>query len=346
MVLCEHLAAQVESVIHAAHARRQFSGAAAAVWRPDGSFCTYIGTHAYGDERVITPGSQFDLASVTKTFTASVLIRLIVEGRIDPDEPVAAILPIAHGSEAQRITLRMLLTHTSGLPATSKIWMDPTVPFAARLERAMSVDLESAPGETFRYSCLGYICAGALAERITGQVFPDLVRQYVTQPLGLSATQYGPISADRAVATEDERSCGRGMVRGSVHDELNWFLGGTAGNAGLFSTVQDMLTYTVALLGDDLLSPAGTTLFRTNAIERRHGSTFGQGFGPRIGDETFMGALPGIGHTGFTGTMWVIHPPSHTAGVLLTNRVHPHRERVDISPVRRQFCDILAAASR
>src|SRR5690606_17631957 len=119
----------------------------------------------------------------------------------------------------------------SGLPAESFIWRHPAIPRDERIARVLASPLESGPDELYRYSCVGYIAAGAVIERATGATLPELLADLVSGPLDLASVSYGPVDAMRAVATEAQPWAGRDMLRGEVHDELNSFLGGRVGNA-------------------------------------------------------------------------------------------------------------------
>ncbi|MGB4136813.1 MAG: serine hydrolase domain-containing protein [Microbacterium sp.] len=282
--------------------------------------------------------SLFDLASITKTYTAAVLLQLVNDGRIDPDAPVGSVIDVGSGRGAPEITLRMLLTHTAGFPHDVFLWRDePGMDPMERLERVIRTPLESAPGAVFRYSCTGYIAAGVIAERLTGKSLPQLVSEFVTGPLGVSRTRYGPVEPECAVATEDMSFIGRGMVRGQVHDELSWWLGGRTGNAGLFAPVGDVLSFAESFLDDRLLGPRGWPLAVTPADIAGPDPGFGHTLGLRTADHGFMGRASGVGHTGFTGTMWWADPHHQVAVVLLTNRVHPTRRGAEPGPLRRAF---------
>jgi CubicO group peptidase (beta-lactamase class C family) len=203
----------------------------------------------------------------------------------------------------------------------------------------LATPLENAPDAAHRYSCLGYIAAGAYAERVTGIPLADLIREQVAAPLGARSLGFGPVEATSAVATEEEPWAGRGLVRGEVHDELSWFLGGRVGNAGLFGTAEDVLALAAGFLDNALL---GSELWRaatTDQLEPRHAAPYGQALGPRVRDRDLFGGADAVGHGGFTGTMWIAIPDRGTAAVLLTNRVHPNRERVDLDPFRRRFSE-------
>lgn len=322
--------------------RGLFTAAAAAVQvRGAERLTVYVGQHSATDSPPATTESLFDLASVSKTYVAAAIMRLIDGGEIDPDAPVGEIQEMGSGPGHERITMRMLLTHTAGFPSDQLIWKQENVPRHERLSRVLATPLESAPGSLFRYSCVGYICAGVVAERVTGRTLSQLVREQVTGPLELVNTGYGPVDATRAVATEDQAYLGRELVRGEVHDELNWYLGGQVGNAGLFATVEDVLVFAESFLDDSLLGSAGRLLMTTPQTCGASPEGFEHSMGLRISDTSFMGQAEGVGHTGFTGTMWWAAPDRDTAVALLTNRVHPDRALVDITPFRARFSELI-----
>ncbi|MDZ5443507.1 serine hydrolase domain-containing protein [Micromonospora sp. 4G57] len=292
----------------------------------------------------------FDLASMTKLFTTAVLLTLVDEGRTSLDEPIAGWLPTFGDGERRRITLRHLLTHTSGLPALLQLWTDwPDQ--ASRVRAVLRTPLVNRPGESFEYSCVGFLVAGLLAERITGRRLPDLVQERVCRPLGLTDTGFlpGPARAARAAATEHQPHLGRGMLRGSVHDENSWSLGGTAGNAGLFGTAADvarfgqMLRQGGAVDGVRVLRPDTVAEMTRDHLPPAVDPGFRHGLGVRIGDPHWMGtraAAGAFGHTGFTGTALLVDPGRDLVAVLLTNRVHPRREWSDIAEIRRAVAEL------
>ncbi len=316
-----------------------FSGAAAGVSTPVGRGVASAGTHALDDPTPVTEDSLFDLASLTKTFTAAAIVKLAQQGVLNLDDPVADVLPVGRGRGAERITLRMLLTHVSGLPAESFVWRDEAVPVDHRVQRVVASALESEPDTVFRYSCVGYISAGAVAERITGRSLDQLIRELITEPLGISSVAFGPVAARLAVATEEKPWVGRGTVRGEVHDELNNYLGGKAGNAGLFANAPDVLSFAEAFLDGRLLNPTMLAEVTANGLRTSHGAGFGHGLGPRIDDPDFFGTAHGFGHIGFTGTLWFADPRTGVAAALLTNNVHPHRDHADLTPFRHRFME-------
>lgn len=306
------------------------------------------------DDRVaMALDTVFDVASVTKLFTAVTTLALADEGVLTLDAPVAPVLPEWADDLRGAITVRQLLTHTSGLPAGApRLWELPSQ--AQRTAAVTSISPVRAPGTGFEYSCAGYIILGLLLERVTGSRLPRLVEHAILEPLGLADTAFRPGRrlAGRIAATEWQPHVGRGIVHGEVHDETSWSLGGTAGNAGLFSTATDLARFGEMLRcggeldGVRVVDAESVRALATDQLPAHIDPGYRHGLGPRIGDASFMGALAGhraYGHTGFTGTSLVVDPSLATVTVLLTNRVHPSREWSDVSAARRQVADLTAA---
>lgn len=294
----------------------------------------------------------FDLASLTKLFTTTVLLTLVEDGKLGLDEPIAGWLPPFGVGERQRISLRHLLAHTSGLPALLQLWTD-WPDRETRVQAILHAPLVNPPGTAFEYSCVGFMVAGLLAERITGHRLPDLVRERVCRPLGLTDTGFlpDPARAARAAATEYQPDIGRGMLRGSVHDENSWSLGGTAGNAGLFGTAADvgrfgeMLRQGGVVDGVRVLRPDTVAEMTRDHLPPSIDPGFRHGLGVRIADPNWMGTVASavaFGHTGFTGTSLLVDPSRELVVVLLTNRVHPSRDWSDITELRRAVAEFAA----
>ncbi|HEX5595487.1 MAG TPA: serine hydrolase domain-containing protein [Micromonosporaceae bacterium] len=302
----------------------------------------------------VTPDTVFDLASLTKLFTTTVLLTLVEEGRLSLDEPVARWLPDFDNDDRRQVTLRHLLTHTSGLPALLRLWT-AWPDRESRVRAVLQTPLINRPGTAFEYSCVGFLIAGFLAERVTGRTLGDLVQERICRPLRLSDTGYhpGPGHVARTAATEHQPEMGRGLLRGSVHDENCWSLGGATGNAGLFGTAGDVARFGEllrrggAIDGVRVLQPETVAEMTRNQLPATAAPGFRHGLGVRIGDAHWMGRLAAggaYGHTGFTGTSLVVDPDRELVVVLLTNRVHPSREWSDIAALRRAVHDIAAAA--
>jgi CubicO group peptidase (beta-lactamase class C family) len=288
---------------------RLFPGAAAVFSGPQGTTRAVAGTLAYDDDTPVTAGTRFDLASLTKVYTAVVAHALAEVGAVDLDRPTE-----------RGFTMAQLLNHTSGLPAVSDVWTRDDLRPAQRLQRALDAPLESAPGTTFRYSCVGFVTLGHLLEEATGQGLDSLLEEFVP-----GAPQFWPAEGEIA-ATE------AGTPRGTVHDEFAASLRRPVGNAGLFGTAEQVHALGRALLDGTLLSP-------------RSWARMSAGEGLRVGDRTWMDHDGQLGHTGFTGTSLLLDPPTGSVRALLTNRVHPDRSLVDLTPFRKSLASCRTPAS-
>jgi serine-type D-Ala-D-Ala carboxypeptidase len=294
----------------------------------------------------------FDMASVSKLFTSIAVMQLVESGQVDVNAPVATYLPEFGVNGKESIPVAQLLTHTSGLEPDLPLWSDyPDIP--SRIKAVMDVAPHNPPGSTYEYSDLNLIALGVMVERLTGKTLDKVVAERITGPLHMVDTGYNPPASklDRIAATEYEANPPRGMVRGSVHDENAWSLGGVAGHAGVFSTVDDMAILAQTILnggvyrGHRILREDTVTSLLANYNQNFPGDDHGYGF--ELNQMWYMGGLSGArtaGHTGFTGTDIVIDPASRSFAVLLTNRVHPSRNWGSINLARETWCTGLAKA--
>jgi CubicO group peptidase (beta-lactamase class C family) len=307
--------------------------------------------------------SIFDIASITKVYTAVLALQQVDRGRLDLAAPVVEYLPEFDGPGKAVVTVSMLLAHTSGLRvgATVSGLPDRAARRAAVL-RTPLVDGAKA-GTTLRYSSVGLMVLGYLVERLTGQPLDEALREGVTGPLGLRDTGFTPArwlgEADRAarmVATDARSS--RGLLRGVVHDDVAHTLGGVAGHAGLFSTAADLAVLGQALLdggehrGVRVLAEKTVRSMLTNvnaglpAVDAdRPGRSADHGLGVELNQPWFMGRLASpqaFGHTGFTGTSLLVDPTRRLVLVLLTNRAHPNWTWANPDPMRAAVADVLA----
>jgi CubicO group peptidase (beta-lactamase class C family) len=292
----------------------------------------------------------FDVASMTKLFTSIAALQQVEAGRVRLDAPVAAYLPEFGTHGKQSITVRQLLTHTSGLQAEVRLW---PLPPEQRIPSVLALTPEHPPGTAYNYSDANMITLGVLIERVTGKPLDKVVSERITGPLGLRDTGYNP-PADklhRIAATEYEANPPRGMVRGQVHDENAWSLGGVAGHAGIFSTANDLAVLGQALLnggtyaGRRILHEATVEKMLTNYNTAFPGNAHGLGF--ELDQRWYMAGISGprsAGHTGYTGTSLVLDPASRSIAVLLTNRVHPSRDWGSNNPAREALTEGLAQA--
>ncbi|ACU98552.1 serine hydrolase domain-containing protein [Saccharomonospora viridis] len=311
------------------------------------------GVELPADERVpMREDTIFDIASVTKLFTSIAVMQLVERGEVVLDRPVAAYLPEFGVNGKQDITVRQLLTHTSGLEPGLFLWRDwPDK--QSRINAVLEVAPQHEPGTTYTYSDLNLITLGVLVERVTGDELDEVIAERITEPLGMKDTEFNPPAEklDRIAATEFQEQPARGLVRGEVHDENAWSLGGVAGHAGLFSTARDLSVLGQALLnggtyaGERILRPSTVLQLFTNYNSEFPDNSHGLGF--ELDQIWYMGGLTSpstAGHTGYTGTSFVVDRQSRSIAVLLTNRVHPSRSWGSINPARQAWATGLARA--
>lgn len=290
---------------------------------------------AYGRRQVepqplpMTIDTLFDLASLTKPIATATCVMLLVErGQLRLDAPVARYIPEFGGSGQEKITVQQLLTHQGGLVADN-----PLRDYADGREKAwtriLALEPRWPPGEKFAYSDVGYLLLGELVRRVSGHDLHRYSHEHVYAPLGMTETGFLPGEALRRRAAPTEKRDGR-WIQGEVHDPRSFMLGGVAGHAGLFSTVDDLAVYAQVLLnrgqyaGARILAPATvqrmiepcpvSSGFRGLGWDICTGYSVNRGnsFSPRA-----------FGHGGFTGTGMWIDPELELFVVFLSNRVHP-----------------------
>ena len=312
-----------------------------------------VGTELPRDQWVpMREDTIFDMASVTKLFTSILVMQQIERGAIRLEEPVATYLPAFGANGKGGITVRQLLTHTSGLKPWMPLWSGwPDK--ASRIAAVLDVAPTSPPGTTYVYSDLNLITLGVLVERQTGKALDQLVRERITDPLKLKDTGYNPDPSlkPRIAATEFEASPPRGMVWGEVHDENAWSLGGVAGHAGIFSTAPDLSVLAQTMInggtyaGHRILAADSVGKMTTNYNAAFPGDSHGLGF--ELDQRWYMSGLASpttAGHTGYTGTSIVIDTMSRSFVIVLTNRVHPSRGWGTNNPARRAAAQGMALA--
>ncbi|MFI1965031.1 serine hydrolase [Streptomyces pathocidini] len=285
----------------------------------------------------MSPDTVFDLASVTKLFTSILAVQAIERGELALEAPVASYVPEFGAAGKQDITVRQLLTHTSGFRPELKFFDEPT--WEDKLRLLWDEAPLHPPGSTYLYSDLNLIALQFVLERITGRKLDTLLHEDVTGPLGMTSTCYNPPASwtARVAATEDQRKpwarVDRGLVWGEVHDENAWSFGGVAGHAGVFSCAWDLAVLCRTLLNRGaygtarILEPESVDLMFTDFNTDFPGDEHGLGF--ELYQHWFMGAMATprtAGHTGFTGTSIVLDPTTDSFLVLLSNSVHPCRD--------------------
>ena len=293
----------------------------------------------------MTEDTIFDLASISKIFTTTAAMILYDDGRFQLDDPVAKYIPEFAENGKENVTIRQLMTHTSGFTA----WIPLYSQGSSRDDRMQIVfkhPLANEPGEAYTYSDLNMITLGAIIERLSGQSLDEFVKKRITNPLGMKDTMYNPPESlkYRIAATEYQPAIGRGLVWGEVHDENAWSLNGVAGHAGVFSTASDLAKLAHMYVNDGryggkrILKEETVKMLIQNQIPQFPGNDHGLGW--ELGQGWFMDALSegtSLGHTGYTGTSIVINRNNGTIAILLTNRVHPSRNTVTTNIARRAF---------
>ena len=295
--------------------------------------------------------SIYDLASLTKVIalTTSAMI-LYDEGKLPLDARVQDFLPEFQGENKERITIRHLLTHRSGLPAGRQLWKTARSPAQARAQ-VLETKLQTFPGARFVYSDLGPVVLGIIIERISGRTLDQFAQERIFDPLGMEDTGFRPAASLKSRIAPTDMTPPRGYpIRGEVHDESAFTLGGVAGHAGLFGTAADLSVFAQMMLnggtynGTRIVSDTAIALFtRTVADARALGWETADG---KRGAGEYLSASA-YGHTGYTGTSLWIDPEREMFVVLLTNRVHAARARrpgIIIADVRNDLADAAALA--
>jgi CubicO group peptidase (beta-lactamase class C family) len=314
-------------------------------------------------QRNATLNTIFDLASLTKPLVTGLLSALAIETcEISLDDTVARYLPELARGDKKAITVRQLLTHTSGLPAWRPLYIDTDGKRERLLDVIASEPLESKPGTRVSYSDIGFITLGLLLERVQSRSLAQLAVSRIFEPLKLSRTFFNPeaalvteIAACESSGNAYERdTCitqfgysgnghwREGAIWGEVHDGNAYFLGGAAGHAGLFSNAAETFRLAQQCLSSstEILKPETCALFSANMTE---GLNEARSFAWQLAATTDSTAGPSLppesfGHVGFTGTSCWLDPTHERVFILLTNRTHAHLlPFVNINSVRRRF---------
>lgn len=294
----------------------------------------------------------FDIASISKLFTTTAAMQLYEEGKFNLDDPVGKYIPEFNENGKENVTIRQIMTHTSGFVAWIPLYNMGTNR-EDRLQIALKYKLNKQPGTTYTYSDLNLITLGVLVERLSGQRLDEFVKENITEPLGMNDTMYNPPAElrDRIAATEYQPNIGRGLVWGSVHDENAWSLDGVAGHAGVFSTAKDLGIFGHMILqkgkygGTEILKPETVRLLTENQLPQFPSNSHGLGW--ELNQGWYMDSLANeetLGHTGYTGTSMVVSPKNQMIVLTLTNRVHPSRATISMNPIRRKVAQLAGDA--
>ncbi len=362
-------------VVEHAIADKAFPGATLAV-----GYQGKVSLHAFGKlsydakSPQVSVRTMYDVASLTKVIVTTTLVEKLVEGDfkspLNLDAPIERYLPEwTAGREPQkglknlfhenpqdiewrhRVTVRHLMTHTSGLPAFKEYWRTSTGK-QDTLKRIFSEPLESEPGTKMVYSDLGIILMAEIIERLTGRTLDDLAKEYIFTPLAMKDSMYKPPKKlwPLIAPTEFDANFRKRLVQGEVHDENAFAIGGVSGHAGVFSTAPDLAAFCQMLLNGGVYAHQRilrrATIAQFTVPQQLSGGTRTLGWVvPTEGSSSGHYFSPhSFGHTGFTGTSIWIDPDRQLFVVLLTNRVNPTRENHKIAEVRPALHDAVMQA--
>jgi CubicO group peptidase (beta-lactamase class C family) len=353
-------------VLDSAIAQHAFPAASIAVT----SYGKLVALKAFGrftykpDSPQVTSASVFDLASVSKVVaTTSMAMILYQRGLLDLEAPVAAVVPefesVTSGANARRrdVTVRMLLAHSSGLPAYEKLFLKVKTK-AELLAAAFTTPLSADPGTRAAYSDIGFIILAVALERIADETLDRFCQRELFGPLGMARTAYNPPATWRSSIppTADDRSFRHRIIQGEVHDENASVLGGVAPHAGLFSTAEDLATFAHTMLQagrtvrreiphPEIFRPEALALFtrrETSPVGTSRALGWDTPSSPSQSGKYFPAGS--FGHLGYTGTSLWIDPQRQLSIALLTNRTWPDCANEAIKQVRPRFHDAIGAA--
>ncbi len=310
------------------------------------------------DSLPVTPGTVYDIASLTKVVATTAAAMLLVQrGHLDLESPLAEFLPEfivgrTSGTQARCVKLRHLLAHNSGLPGYVEFFRLANTP-AALFRACLELPIEVPPGERSEYSDPGFILLGKALEVVTREPLDRWVQREIFDPLSMRATGFNPPPPLRTgiPPTEQDSTFRKRVIQGEVQDENAWVLGGVAGHAGLFSNVADLLRFANSLLkptrAASPASPSVDALFEAatvNAFAQRQppeGSSRALGWDTPSNNSSsgHHFSASSIGHLGYSGCSLWIDLDAEVAIVLLTNRTWPNRKNQLIRQVRPAFHD-------
>ena len=344
--------AEMETAMTNAIAENKLPGGVIWVERQGQSYHRSFGNKAVAptiepmDEETI-----FDVASLTKVLATTPAIMLLVErGQVDLDAAAQKYLSVFQGNGREKITIKHLMTHTSGLPAS---FTKPVIGegYQAGILTACLEEPRQTPGTVFRYSDVNYILLGEIVRRASGMPLDAFCAKEIYEPLRMKNTRFRPSAKDEGRIAPTQRA-GAGFLRGVVHDPKARAMGGVAGHAGVFSTAADVARYARMLLNGGELE--GVRIFKPETVKlmtsvqspdevqarRGLGWDIDSGYSRPRGTVFPLGSY---GHTGFTGTAMWIDPFSKTFWILLSNRVHPDG-RGNILPLQTVLATAAAEA--
>ncbi|KAA3620064.1 MAG: class A beta-lactamase-related serine hydrolase [Calditrichaeota bacterium] len=310
-----------------------------------------FGNYGYGDfARPLEKDAIFDLASVTKVIaTTSAAMVLVGDSLLSLDDKVSQYIPEFGFGKKKEITIRHLMTHSSGLPPYIRYFLEGLS--AEKIsERIFNEPLIYDPGTAYKYSDLGMITLGKIIEKISATTLDRYCFEKIFQPLQMKNTFFNPppVLYAKIPPTENDDWRGR-MIHGVVHDENAFALGGVAGHAGLFSNAADLAVFLQMLLNGGVYNSQSVLALpviqqfvqKQKTVKK---STRALGWDTRSKKGSTSGDLMSMfafGHTGFTGTSVWVDPANDLFIILLTNRVHPTRKNRRVVKFRPQLHNLI-----
>jgi len=345
------------SVIEKAVADQAFPGATLAV-----GYRGKVSYHAFGhlrydkDSPAAKLDTMYDIASLTKVVVTTTLVEKLAEGDfpspLELDAPIERYLPQwASGPQPEwrhKVTIRNLMTHSSGLPAFQEYWRTSKGK-SDTLRMIFAEPLEYEPGTKVVYSDLGIILMAEIIYGLTGKPLDQLANEYVFQPLGMKDSMYNPPKKlwPAIAPTEVDERWRHRLIQGEVHDENAYAIGGVSGHAGVFSTSPDLAAFCQMLLNGGvyahhrILKRATIAEFTAPQPLAKNARTLGWVVPTEGSSSGRYFSAHSYGHTGFTGTTIWIDPDRQLFVVVLTNRVNPTRENHKIAEVRPAVHDAI-----
>lgn len=328
---------EVQQMVQSAIAAGDLPGAVIGLWyNGQWELRETYGQRSVGPDEPMAVDTIFDMASITKPVaTATSAMLLVQDGRLNLAAPVKEYLPDFTGQGRDEVRVWHLMTHSGGLIPDNAL-ADYQLGQDEAWRRLMKMDIKSAPGTKFVYSDVGFQLLGKVVEAISGESLGDFSQKRVFAPLGMVSSGYTPASELRSRIAPTETRDGK-MLRGEVHDPRAALLGGVAGHAGLFSTLDDIALYAQMMLRNGRL-PNGATYLRPEIVwsmTRPYRIEVRPDFGPISRTRGWDLRSPysynggrmlspnSFGHGGFTGTVLWIDPDKNLFYVFLSNRLHP-----------------------
>jgi CubicO group peptidase (beta-lactamase class C family) len=290
----------------------------------------------------VTINTIYDIASLTKVIATTTAVMICFDKNLfSLDDPVEKYLPEFSLNGKEKVTIKNLLLHNSGLPAFKRFYKRYSSAEEV-IKDIYKTPLSYEPGSKTVYSDLGFITLAKIVEQVTSKEFDVFCKEEIFIPLQMNSTFFNPPDSliNKIAPTEYDNYWRNKLVWGEVHDETASLLNGVAGHAGLFSTAKDVSNLLQLLLnsgtfnGHQIIKPATVKLFTTRYSDK---STRALGWDTKSGEGSSAGNLLDItsfGHTGFTGTSIWVDPTRELFVVFLTNRVYPTRENKKLYKVR------------